>query len=117
MHMLGFSNVIIHPADGAEHPPKGATPEETVKALSRAKAEEVAVLFDKDTLIIAADTIVWLDGDILGKPHSEEQAFSMLKRLSGRAHEVYTGVVVLSADRLSGGFFRAGGFPGGDHPV
>ena len=53
------------------------------------------MLFDKDTLIIAADTIVWLDGDILGKPHSEEQAFSMLKRLSGRAHEVYTGVTVL----------------------
>ena len=96
MHMLGFSDVIIHPADGAEHPPKGATPEETV--LSRAKAEEVAVLFDEDTLIIAADTIVWLDGEILGKPHSEEQAFSMLKRLSGRAHEVYTGVTVLDGE-------------------
>ena len=47
MHMLGFSDMIIHPADGAEHPPRGATPEETVKALSRAKAEEVAALFDE----------------------------------------------------------------------
>ena len=98
MHMLGFSDMIIHPADGAEHPPRGATPEETVKALSRAKAEEVAALFDEETLIIAADTIVWLDGEILGKPHSEEEAFSMLKRLSGRAHEVYTGVTVLDGE-------------------
>ena len=47
MHMLGFSDMIIRPADGAEHPLRGATPEETVKALSRAKAEEVAALFEK----------------------------------------------------------------------
>ena len=98
MHMLGFSDVIIHPADGAEHPPKGAPPEETVKALSHAKAEEVAALFDSDALVIAADTIVWLDGEILGKPHSEQQAFAMLRQLSGRDHEVYTGVTVLDGE-------------------
>ena len=72
--------------------------EETVKALSRAKAEEVAALVDPDALVIAADTIVWLDGEILGKPHSEEQAFSMLRHLSGRDHEVYTGVTVLDGE-------------------
>ena len=98
MHMLGFSDVIIHPAKGEEHPPKGSSPEETVKALSRAKAEEVAALFQPDTLVIAADTIVWLDGEILGKPHSEEQAFSMLHQLSGRDHEVYTGVTLLDGE-------------------
>ena len=98
MHMLGFSDVIIHPAKGEEHPPKGRSPEETVKALSRAKAEEVAALFQPDTLVIAADTIVWLDGEILGKPHSEEQAFSMLHQLSGRDHEVYTGVTLLDGE-------------------
>ena len=98
MHMLGFADVIIHPAAGEEQPPKGASPEETVKALSHAKAKEVAALFDDDPLVIAADTIVWLDGEILGKPHSEEQAFSMLKRLSGRDHEVYTGVTVLDKE-------------------
>lgn len=98
MHMLGFSDVIIHPAEGEEHPPRGATPEETVKALSRAKAEEVAALVDPDALVIAADTIVWLDGEILGKPHSREQAFSMLRKLSGRDHEVYTGVTVLDKE-------------------
>ena len=98
MHMLGFPDVIIHPAEGEEHPPSGASPEETVKALSRAKAEEVAALVDPDALVIAADTIVWLDGEILGKPHSREQAFSMLRRLSGRDHEVYTGVTVLDKE-------------------
>ena len=98
MHMLGFADVIIHPAAGEEQPPKGASPEETVKALSHAKAKEVAALFDDDPLVIAADTIVCLDGEILGKPHSEEQAFSMLKHLSGRDHEVYTGVTVLDGE-------------------
>ena len=98
MHMLGFSDVIVHPAQGEEQAPKGASPEETVKALSRSKAEEVAALFGPDALVIAADTIVWLDGEILGKPHSEEQAFAMLRRLSGREHEVYTGVTVLDGE-------------------
>ena len=95
LHMLGFSNLIVFPAKGEEQAPHGASPEETVMALSRAKAEEVAAVFDPDALIIAADTIVWLDGEILGKPQSEEHAFRMLSRLSGREHEVYTGVTVL----------------------
>ena len=98
MHMLGFSDVIVHPAVGEEHPPLGASPEDVVKALSRAKAEEVAKAFPADALVIAADTIVWLDGEILGKPHSEEQAFAMLRRLSGRDHEVYTGVTLLDGE-------------------
>lgn len=46
-------------------------------------------------VIIAADTIVCLDGDILGKPHTAEEAGDMLRRLSGREHEVYTGVTVM----------------------
>ena len=50
-------------------------------------------------MILAADTIVWHRGRILGKPHSREDGFSMLRSLSGNVHEVYTGVVVLSADR------------------
>ena len=98
MHMLGFSDVIVHPAVGKEDPPKGVPPEEIVKALSSAKAEEVAALFNEEVLVIAADTIVWLDGEILGKPHSEEQAFSMLSALSGREHKVYTGVTVLDRE-------------------
>ena len=95
MHMLGFSDLIVHPAVGEEHPLKGAAPEETVISLSLAKAKEVSSAFGRDALIVAADTIVWLDGEILGKPHSEQEAFEMLRRLSGRKHEVYTGVTLL----------------------
>ena len=98
MHMLGFSDVIVHPAEGEECPPSGAAPDEIVKALSRAKAREVATGPHEDALVIAADTIVWLDGKLLGKPHSEEEAFSMLKMLSGRCHEVYTGITVTDRD-------------------
>ena len=64
-------------------------------ALASAKAREVAEKSEKDALIIAADTIVWLDGKMLGKPNSEEEAFLMLKSLSGKCHEVYTGVCVM----------------------
>lgn len=68
--------------------------EETVKSLAVIKGEAVAKDFPDDT-VISADTIVVLDGKILGKPKNKEDAFSMLSSLSGRAHEVYTGVCVL----------------------
>ena len=95
MHMLGFENVIIHPAKGEEHPPENASPEEIVKALSWTKAKEVSTEYETGALVVAADTIVWLDGKLLGKPHSEAEAFDMLCRLSGRSHEVYTGVTLI----------------------
>ena len=98
MHMLGFTDIVIRPAEGDEHPPKGAAPDEIVKALSRAKAREVADKAGSDAVVIAADTIVWLDGKLLGKPHSEEEAFTMLRMLSGKSHEVYTGVTVTDRD-------------------
>ena len=53
---------------------------------------EVADSFAENILVIGADTVVALDGEILGKPGSEEEAAGMLQRLSGRTHEVYTGV-------------------------
>ena len=93
--MLGFENLIVSPATGEEQPPAGASPEETVAAISQAKAREVAAKFPEDMLVVAADTIVWLDGKILGKPHSREEASEMLQLLSGRSHEVYTGITIL----------------------
>ena len=54
----------------------------------------------KDKIVVSADTIVVLDDEILGKPRDAEDAFKMLKRLSGRSHKVYTGFCVL---RLSDG--------------
>ena len=97
LHMLGFSELTVCPAQGEEKPPVDASPEEIVKALSLQKAAEVFSRQGDDALVIAADTIVWLDGKLLGKPHSEEEAFAMLRRLSGKSHEVYTGVSVIDA--------------------
>lgn len=60
--------------------------------ISRAKARAYAPKLTADQLLITADTIVWLDGQMLGKPHDETEAISMLRRLSGKTHQVYTAV-------------------------
>ena len=60
--------------------------------ISRAKAQAYLPKLKANQLLITADTIVWLDGHMLGKPHDEEEAVAMLHRLSGRTHQVYTAV-------------------------
>lgn len=97
LEALGLSFSVC-PAKGEEHAPEGAGPEETVTALAAAKADEVAAAYP-EALVIAADTIVWADGRILGKPHDEEEACSMLRLLSGSSHEVYTGTAVYFGDK------------------
>lgn len=96
--MLGIEDFKVIPAVGEEASTSGMTAYEGVCALSRAKADEVSKLCPRDSLIIAADTIVALDGDHLGKPADEDDAFRMLSRLSGRSHRVYTGVTVMRGD-------------------
>ena len=105
LEMLGLE-FEIRPARGGEHPPEHAGPEETVLALSAAKAREVAEHSGPENVIVAADTIVWLDGRLLGKPHSEAEAAQMLRALSGREHEVWTGVTVLGCGRALRGAER-----------
>ncbi len=70
-------------------------------ALLKASAAAKKLKSAKNAVIISADTVVVLDGSILGKPKDEDDAFSMLKRLSGRTHEVYTGYCIM---RGSDGF-------------
>jgi septum formation protein len=60
--------------------------------ISRAKAHAYADKLTANQLLITADTIVWLDGQMLGKPHDEAEAKSMLRQLSGKTHQVYTAV-------------------------
>jgi len=60
--------------------------------ISRAKARAYENQLLPDQLLITADTIVWLDGHMLGKPHDEAEAITMLKQLSGKTHQVYTAV-------------------------
>ncbi len=85
----------IIPAKGEENLPEGIAPREAVLLLSRQKAEEIYTEYKNET-ILAADTVVAIDGKILGKPDSEQQAAEMLRMLSGRVHSVYTGVSVIS---------------------
>lgn len=100
LDMLGVKDFKVIPAVGEEAPTKGMTAFDGACALSRAKAEEVSKLCPRDSLIIAADTIVALDGDHLGKPCDEEEAFHMLTRISGRSHKVYTGVTVMRGEQI-----------------
>jgi len=92
---MGVEEFSIVTPDADESLVDGIPPAAQVERLSRLKAEAVAAEIDGDALIIAADTVVALDGTILGKPADEEDAFRMLSALSGVCHQVYTGVTVL----------------------
>lgn len=65
-------------------------------AISQKKSDAYRSTMGPDELVITADTIVYLDGRVLGKPHDEEDARQMLRTLSGRTHEVITGVTLLT---------------------
>ena len=96
LSQIGLTFDVI-PSD-CEEKIEGETPEEIVIGLSLQKAADVAdKLADpsSDSLIIGADTIVVSDGQILGKPKSEDDAFRMLTKLQGRTHSVYTGVTLI----------------------
>ena len=78
----------------------GTGPVAAVRELSLRKVAAVwAALPQKETAaVIGSDTVVYIDGEILGKPHSREEAVSMISRLSGRSHTVCTGVTVITAE-------------------
>ena len=69
--------------------------------ISRAKARAYEAQLLPNQLLITADTIVWLDGHMLGKPHDADDAFAMLRALSGKTHQVYTAVTFASIDVLT----------------
>ncbi len=98
--LLGLFHIpfSVRAADIDETMTAAAGPETEVARVSREKA--MAVSAPEDGVVIAADTIVVLDGAILGKPRSEEEAAEMLRSLSGRTHQVMTGVTVKAGDRL-----------------
>ena len=62
--------------------------------ISRAKARAYEAQLQPNQILITADTIVWLDGQMLGKPHDETEAIEMLKRLRNKTHQVYTAVTI-----------------------
>ncbi len=90
----------VCPACGSESVEPGAAPVETVISLAAQKAREVQQrLGDDEAVVVGADTIVVLDGTVLGKPGTPERAEEMLRALSGRTHCVWTGVCVRQGER------------------
>lgn len=87
---------------GCEEIIREISPDRIVRQLASDKAHDV---FDRlpgtdgNTLVIGADTVVAVDGRILGKPHSYEEAFDMIKLIRGREHNVITGVDIICKDR------------------
>lgn len=82
----------------------GETPAQIVEGLSRQKAQDVAEqILSEEAMVIGADTIVVCDGQIMGKPQSEEEACQMIGMLQGGTHQVYTGVTVAETERCADG--------------
>lgn len=78
---------------------QSTAPDEVVKELSMLKADDVASQTEmKNVVIIGADTVVAHNEEILGKPHSKEHAYQMIKSFQGDRHQVYTGVTILKYD-------------------
>lgn len=78
----------------------GESPADLVQRLSKDKALAVS-LDHKEDLILAADTVVALDGRIMGKPHDENEAFDFLSQLNNRTHEVFTGICLINKDQIN----------------
>lgn len=93
LRQIGFDFEVRH-SSVAEVFDKTKTPEENVIRLAEAKALDIAKDYEQ-AFIIGADTIVVLNGEMMGKPADDEEAFRMLKKLSGREHKVFTGFAVV----------------------
>jgi nucleoside triphosphate pyrophosphatase len=90
----GFAFTVLSSAVD-ETPIPGETPQDLVQRLALAKAELVAARAVGPAIVIAADTVVTLEGAILGKPRTTDDARQMLETLSGRTHSVVTGVSLI----------------------
>ena len=99
LERMGLTDFSVITADIDETPLPGLTCPQQVERLSLLKARAVAQQVSPNELIIAADTVVTLDGAILGKPANRNEARQMISTLSGREHQVYTGVTVLQGDK------------------
>jgi len=89
---LGVKYTVKTLPDIEELFPDGLTAEEIPVHIAKGKADAYMHLIKPDQLIITADTIVWLEGDVLGKPQDDDEAKKMLRCLSGKTHQVITGV-------------------------
>lgn len=90
----------VYPAKTEETVPAYVTTEHTARYLAKQKALSVGIQFP-DALVIGSDTVVRLGDQILGKPGTPERASEMLHQLSGKTHEVITGVALVQGERCT----------------
>lgn len=96
--LLGITPIVC-PTDADESVSEKLLPSEFVELLSKRKAQAYPQALGEDDILIAADTVVALNDMILGKPKDEQDAFEMLKSLSGKSHSVFTGITIRSASK------------------
>ena len=87
--------------DVPEDPLPGESPRVLCGRLARIKGASVAANAPSDTLVLAADTVVDLDGMLMGKPANREESFRMISLLNGRTHRVHSGVAVFWNERVA----------------
>lgn len=92
LEALGLDVHALDPVETDESFPPGLSGTETVRYIALQKAKANQTVAGPNDLVITADTIVYLDGEVLGKPADRVDAITMLRRLSGRTHQVYTAV-------------------------
>jgi len=103
LRLIGLDDFAVMPDMAVEEIIPGLSPEQTVCGIAFQKAKNVSLLCGEDDIIIAADTLVYLDGRPIAKPESPEEAVEILKSLSGRRHFVYTGIAI-----IKGGYHTTG---------
>ncbi len=96
---LGIEYETVSLPDIDESYPSGLKGGEIPAYISKKKAESYKSMMTEETLLITADTIVWLDGKVYGKPSDEKEAEEMLRQLSGNTHTVYTGVTLTTREK------------------
>ncbi|MBQ8051100.1 MAG: septum formation protein Maf [Bacteroidaceae bacterium] len=94
---LDFEVRVLQGID--ERVPDGLSARATARAIAEKKAEAYRDSVGEEELVITADTIVWLDGQVLGKPRDEREARRMLQMLRGRTHQVVTGVTLQTREK------------------
>jgi septum formation protein len=107
LRLIGIEHEV-RPADIDESYLPGEKPDAHAERLARGKAEGIAAVAGDDVVTIGSDTIVVVDGDVLGKPRDREHAKAMLRRLSGRSHIVMTGVAVSWRGKTLSGVEKVG---------
>lgn len=98
MSGLGVDYVVRTLPDVDETYPDTLSGADIPEYIAREKADAYRQTMERDELLITADTIVWLNDQVLGKPKDRQEAIEMLQQLSGQAHQVFTGVCLTTTD-------------------